>query len=80
MSFNLTILSRDGQIFKGVCNTVTSFNAVGEFDVLEHHANFITMINKYVVVDKSTAEEKKFQLEKGVLSSKGDVVEVFIQD
>lgn len=80
MSFNLTILSRDGQIFKGTCSTVTSFNSVGEFDVLEHHANFITMINKYVVVDKSTTEEKKFSLEKGVLSSKGDTVEVFIQD
>ncbi len=80
MSFNLRILSRENLIFNDVCNTVTSYNSVGEFDVLEHHANFITMINNYVVIDKNLPNEKKIPLEKGVLSSKGDVVEVYIQD
>ncbi len=80
MSFNLKVLSRDNLIFNGVCNTVTSFNSVGEFDVLEFHANFISMISKYVVIDKNLSTEKRIPLEKGVLSSKGPEVEVFIQD
>lgn len=80
MSFKIKILSKDRLVFDGVCTTLTSYNSVGEFDVLEYHANFITMISKYLIIDKNSPTEKKILLEKGILSSKGDTVDVFIQD
>lgn len=80
MSFKLLIRSREDLIFDGDCETVTSFNDIGEFDVLDHHANFITLITKFLVINKNTPEEKKIALEKGVLSANEDTVEVYIQD
>jgi len=80
MSFKLLIRSREALIYEGDCSSLTSFNDVGEFDVLEHHANFITLIRKFIVINKGEKEEKKITIEKGVLTSNEDTVEVYIQD
>ena len=78
--FKLLIRSRENLIYEGDCETVTSFNDVGEFDVLEHHANFITLIKKFIVINKGLKEEKKIAIEKGILTANEDIVEVYIQD
>lgn len=78
--FKLLIRSREALIYEGDCATVTSFNDIGEFDVLEHHANFITMIKKFIVINKGEESEKKIAIEKGVLTANEDLVQVFIQD
>lgn len=80
MAFKLLIRSREALLFEGDCETVTSFNDVGEFDVLEHHANFITMIKKFIVINKGEEDQKKISIEKGVLTANEDLVQVFIQD
>lgn len=78
--FKLLIRSRENLIYEGDCETVTSFNDVGEFDVLEHHANFITLIKKFIVINKGMQDEKKIAIEKGILTANEDIVEVYIQD
>ncbi|MFC1621844.1 hypothetical protein ACFL13_00450 [Patescibacteria group bacterium] len=75
----ITIHSKKETFFKGHAYTVTSTNDVGEFDVLPHHANFITLIKNYVIVDKNRQSEKKYELEKGVLAIKSDKVDVYLE-
>lgn len=72
------ILSKEKVLFDGYVKTLTSVNAVGEFDILEHHANFITMIKDEVVLDKKTPKEKKFPIKEGVLTVADDRIEVFM--
>lgn len=78
MSLKVLITSRDEKIFDGTAETVTSYNDVGEFDILESHANFITLVNRYVILDKGSSHELKTEIESGVLKCDKNSVEVYI--
>jgi F0F1-type ATP synthase epsilon subunit len=72
------IKNRKEQFFKGTAKTVSSVNDTGEFDVLSKHANFVTLIRGYVIVDKGLPSEKKFEIDSGVLAAKTDAVDVYL--
>lgn len=80
MAFKLLVRSRETLIYEGECTSVTSLNDIGEFDVLENHANFITLIQKFLVIDKNMPEEQKISISKGVMSANEAGVEVYIQE
>jgi F0F1-type ATP synthase epsilon subunit len=76
--FEVTIRSKEKLLYKGVARTLSSENEEGPFDVLYSHANFITLIFGYVVIDKGLPTELSFQLEKGVMHVTGDVIQVYV--
>lgn len=54
-TLTISIASPEQIIWEGKGIAVSSVNSVGPFDVLPHHANFITIIeNKPVVIDTGT--------------------------
>jgi F0F1-type ATP synthase epsilon subunit len=61
------IRSKTGQLYSGDAFSVTSRNESGVFDILPYHVNFISLIFDFVIVDKDTPNEKKFDIEKGIL-------------
>ena len=77
-SIIVDIRNRKEQFFKGEAKTVSSVNDTGEFDVLSKHANFVTLIRGYLIVDKGLPTEKKFDIDSGVLASKTDAVDVYL--
>lgn len=77
-NLEVDIRNRKEQFFKGKAKTVSSVNDTGEFDVLPQHANFVTLIKAYVIVDKGLPSEKKFEVDNGVLASKTDSVDVYL--
>lgn len=77
-SIRVDIRNRKEQFFKGEAKTVSSVNDTGEFDVLPQHANFVTLIKAYVIVDKGMPSEKKFEIDNGVLAAKTDAVDVYL--
>ena len=42
--FKLLVKSREGILYQGEVESMTSFNEKGEFDILSRHANFISLI------------------------------------
>lgn len=64
--------------FVGSCYSITSNNERGEFDILPQHANIISLVKDYLIVDKSSASEKKFLIHQGVLIAKENTVQVFL--
>ncbi len=74
----IVILSKEKVLYDGYVKTVTSHNDVGTFDILENHANFITMLKDEVLLDKGTQKEKRFDVKEGVLSVADDRVEIFL--
>jgi F0F1-type ATP synthase epsilon subunit len=75
---NVIVKTSSETLFEGVAASVTSTNAKGEFDVLPQHANFITLVTEYVVIDRGRVTEKEFKLEKGLLSAILDDVSVYV--
>lgn len=80
MALKLIIRDKDTLLYDKECETVTSLNEVGEFDVLATHANFITLVSKYIVINKHLKDEKTIPIKRGVLSVTGDNVEVYVQE
>lgn len=72
------IRNRKEQFYDGTAKTVSSINDTGEFDVLPKHANFVTLIRGYVIVDRGLPSEKKFEVDNGVLAAKTGAVDVYL--
>jgi F0F1-type ATP synthase epsilon subunit len=74
----LAIKSLRKAYFVGGAASLTSLNTKGEFDILPEHANFISLIQSYIIVDKGLASEQKFMISNGILRAKENKVEVFL--
>jgi F0F1-type ATP synthase epsilon subunit len=78
-NLNVSVRSKKKTYFKGNAVSITSLNDKGEFDILPGHANFISLISKYVVIDKDQKSEQKFVVSNGILRVKENTVEVFLE-
>lgn len=75
---HVNIQSQDKNYFKGTAYSITSVNNKGEFDILPLHANFISLIMNYLVVDRALGTEKKFVISKGIIRNSKNKVDVFL--
>lgn len=57
---------------------VSSENKIGKFDILPHHANFITQIFGSLTVHLEDKQEKNFEFNRGVLEVSEDQVRIFL--
>ena len=74
----VSIRSRGKVLFDGEAASVTSFNDLGEFDVLPQHANFVTLIRDSIILSKGEALEKKIDIESGVMNVAEGNVDVYL--
>ena len=72
------IKSKEKILFDGTVRTISSVNERGPFDILPLHANFITLILNYVILDKGLSTERRFDIEKGVLYVLSNKVDVYV--
>jgi len=76
--FHLLVKSRDGVVYEGDVDSITSFNEAGEFDILSQHANFISLIQKKLIIRDTQGQEKEIPIQNALLRMKGNSVEVFL--
>ena len=74
----LNMQSQDRVFHKGGVETVTGLNDKGEFDILLQHANFISLVRNYIIIDKGLKTEKKFAIAKGILRTTKNRVDIFL--
>lgn len=74
----VSVRSRQGLVFEGQAIAVTSENKKGPFDVLERHANFVTTIQKKLVIIKSGGGKMAMSVESGVMHVHKNKVLVFL--
>lgn len=65
-------------IFEGEADRISSFNEVGRFDVFPMHANFISIIQKELILYKGHQKVKEVSVEKAVMKVKQDSVHIFL--
>ncbi len=66
-SFQLTIVSPVGKAFDAEVEYVSALGAVGSFGIQAHHAPFVTTLKKGPLYLKSSAGDKTFAIESGIL-------------
>lgn len=66
-SFPLQVITRDEIIFEGEVKAITSQNKVGRFDVLPIHANFISLLDGFVILHKPDGTTQEINLNDGVI-------------
>ena len=71
------ISDREKVLFEGEAFAVSSKNEIGVFDILGEHANFVSTVAEYVVVHKNADNKVKFDMDRGILRVKENIVEVF---
>jgi F0F1-type ATP synthase epsilon subunit len=76
--FKLTVRSREGVVFEGDVNSITSFNDKGIFDVLAMHANFITLIKNKLTVRDTQGKIKDIEVKNGLMRVRDNIVEVYL--
>jgi F0F1-type ATP synthase epsilon subunit len=74
----LSIKNKKEQLFLGEAMSITSKNDRGVFDILPYHVNFITLIYDFIVIDRNTENERRFEMEKGILYTVSNKVEIYI--
>lgn len=74
----LTILNREGVIFKGPVKSFTSVNDRGKFDILARHENFITLVKKNVVFVDQNDQSHQMPIQQGILQVNKDRVKLFL--
>lgn len=72
------VLDRERVIFLGEVVSLSSINEEGLFDVLEKHANFITLIQEKLVIRLPSGDVREVPLEKGIMKVNQDQVTVFV--
>ena len=77
-SLNVSIRSRQGLVFEGQVQTVSSYNRIGLFDVLPRHANFVSMIKDKVILVKPDKKRLEITLDTGVMMVQENNVQIFL--
>lgn len=75
---NISIRSRSKVVFDGHVHSLTSINDKGEFDVLPMHANFVTLIKDYIILDKGWETERKLDIRTGLMNTLQDRIDVYL--
>jgi F0F1-type ATP synthase epsilon subunit len=72
------VRNRQGIMVEEEVAAVSAFNKVGPFDVLPQHANFVSMINKKVILHKLDKKKQEIPVDNGVMLVEENKVKVFI--
>jgi len=78
LTIYLYMRSRTSNHFQGQAHSVTSINTTGVFDILPMHANFVTLVKDYLIVDRGLATEKRIEFKTAVMSAIGNKIDVYV--
>ena len=75
---HVIVRSRSKTYFDSNALSITSINETGTFDVLPLHANFITMIQEFVLIVLPGGKEQRFEIKGGVLRVLEENVDIYL--
>jgi len=76
---DVCIKTAESTLFMGKAQSITCLNEAGPFDVLPFHENFISLINKQIVITQPGGELLTFPIQsRGILRVGSNVVTVFL--
>jgi hypothetical protein len=77
-SIHLTIRNTKKILFDEEAKCITSINERGRFDILPLHENFISLIQKYIIIYKLNGDKQTMEIDNGVVHVTNNVVHCYI--
>lgn len=77
LALSVAVRDRNGVLFEGDVEALTSYNQRGEFDILPLHANFISIIKKEIILHAQKTSQR-LPIETGILTVRNGKVEVYL--
>lgn len=77
-TIDLRVRNRENLIFSGSVLSVTSFNVSGRFDILPNHANFISLIDKFLMYKELNGNQRELEIKNGLMRVIEGKVDVFL--
>ncbi len=76
---NLRIIAKNKIMFEGQVQSVSSHNAVGNFDILPEHSSFVSLIDTSVGYMSESGKQEAIQIQQGLLKVINNQVTVLIE-
>lgn len=76
--FHVSIDTPSSMIYEGEVIALTLINELGSFDIIERHTNFISAIEKKIVIHVLDNSEKEIPIEAGIVKVSRLGVEIFL--
>lgn len=74
---HLIIKNRDQILFDSDVENITSYNKKGTFDILLDHANFISVLDKQIIV-KQRGSTRQFTVDNGLVKVRENKVWIYL--
>lgn len=74
----VTVKKPDQIMFNGYAKAVTSYNVRGVFDILGYHTNFITLIEKSLIIHRDKQQNLTIPVEIGILKVYENKIDILI--
>ena len=74
----LTVKTREKIVYQGQVKAASSFNTIGPFDILPEHENFISLINKALIIHELSGKKTEIQFDTALLRVVEDNLEVYL--
>jgi len=74
----LNVRTREELIYDGPVKSISSFNDKGVFDVLPQHANFISLIKKFLAFRDQGGQKREIRLNSAIMRVYQGKVNVFL--
>lgn len=72
------VMDLENVLYEGSAKSVSSINDKGSFDVLPLHSNFITLIQKKILIEDASGVKQTFEISNGVLICKQNQVRIYL--
>lgn len=66
-TISVTVRDRQGSVFEGEALSLSAYNKKGRFDILQNHANFISIIYNRLSITRPDGIRQEFPVKSGVM-------------
>ena len=77
-SIHVTVRDRNRVIYEADATAITTYNETGLFDILPQHANFISLVEKSLVVHTVDGKKTTITINNGLLKVKDNAVHCYV--
>ncbi len=74
---NLIVKNSQGTVFQGEVTNITCYNKKGIFNILQDHANMITLVDASILINQN-GETKEIAINNGILKNLGNKTLIYI--
>lgn len=76
-TFQVKVSTPTKVLFEGEADSVSSENTQGNFDVLAHHGDFVTLIQQKPIIIRVEGREKQFSFKNAVIHVSNNLLKVY---